>query len=92
MVMDRAIHIAETELFVAAALRGFRLSDSSDGCYRVERLVNGHPELISPEASFREVANLCGAMGRVTLRQAAELDGLTWPSNAQAFIAAIKKI
>jgi hypothetical protein len=90
--MDREIHPAETALFIAAALRGLRLSDAVDGCYQVERQVNGHVVLVSSSASFREVANLCGAEGNVTLRQAAERDGLIWPSSAETFIASIKKI
>ena len=90
--MDRDIHPAETSLFVAAALRGLRLSDASGGCYRVERESDGKVELVAGCASFKDVANLCGATGTVTLRQAAERDGLPWPSSAEAFVATVKNI
>ena len=90
--MDRDIHPAETSLFVAAVLRGLRLSDVEGGCYRVERKAGGQVELVAGSASFTEVANLCGSTGRITLRQAAERDGFKWPDSAEAFLAALKKI
>ncbi len=90
--MDRDIHPAETALFVAAALRGFRLSDATGGGYRVDRCTGDQSELIARSASFTEVANLCGATGRITLRQAAERDGLKWPVSAEAFLAALKNL
>lgn len=90
--MERDIHPAETARFVAAALRGFRLEDTDDGLYRV---VKGHGELavvVKDRAVFKDVANLCGATGTVTLRQAAERDGLAWPKSAEAFITVMKTI
>lgn len=90
--MERSIHPAETGLFFAAMLRGFCLTDAPDGCYKVVRHVDGKAETIADRASFKEVANLCGASGRITLRQAAERDGLTWPDSPEALIAAIKKL
>jgi len=84
--MNRDIHPAEVGLFVAASLRGFRLKDSACGNgYRVER----GSVVIYTAVSFKEVANLCGASGRTTLREAAERDGLKWPVSAEAFIAAM---
>jgi hypothetical protein len=90
--MDRDIHPAETSLFVAAALRRLRLSDAPGGCYRVEREVDGQLEVVAGCASFQDVAHLCGAAGAITLRQAAERDGLSWPDSAEAFVAAVKDI
>ncbi|RYE42366.1 MAG: hypothetical protein EOP24_32915 [Hyphomicrobiales bacterium] len=43
-------------------------------------------------ATFKDVANMCGATGRVTLRQAAEREGLTWPTSAEDFLAAMSKV
>lgn len=90
--MERDIHPAETSLFVAATLRGLRLSDAAGGGYRVERQIGDQVELVAGCASFTEVANLCGATGSITMRQAAERDGLKWPDSAQAFLAALKNI
>ncbi len=70
--MERDIHPSEVGLFVAAALRGYRLIDSAWGQrYRVER----GQLVIYTAATFKDVANLCGAAGQTTLRQAAERDG-----------------
>lgn len=74
--MERDIHPAETSLFVAAALRGYRLVDVPGGCYGVSRLNGGAVETVANRASFKEVVNLCGATDKTTLRQAAERDGL----------------
>lgn len=85
--MNRDIHSADVSLFVAASLRGFGLTDSASGRgYRVER----GSVVIYTAATFKEVANLCGALGRTTLREAAERDGLKWPASAEAFSAAMK--
>ena len=85
--MERDIHPAEIGLFVAAVLRGYRLSDSACGqFYRVEL----GQVVIYTAATFKAVANLCGATGRTTLREAAERDGLKWPTSPEAFLAAIK--
>ena len=87
--MIRDIHPAETGLFVAAALRGYRLTESVCGqVYRVERGLI----LIYTAATFKDVANLCGAFGTVTLRQAAVRDGLQWPNSPEAFLVAFKNI
>lgn len=87
--MNREIRPAEVGLFVAASLRGFKLMDSSCGRgYRVER----GPVVLYTVATFKDVANLCGASGNTTLRQAAERDGLCWPPSAEAFIAAMKNM
>lgn len=72
-----ALHPADTALFVAAALRGYVLSVVPDG-YRLQR--RGAGAQSAPEVlSFKQVANQCGATGSVTLRAAAERDGLVWP-------------
>lgn len=91
--MDRDIHPSETALFVAAALRGLRLEDTTDG--NLYRVVQGHGEAartLADNATFKDVANLCGAAGKVTLRQAAERDGLAWPDSPEAFLAAMKNL
>lgn len=91
--MDREIHPAETALFVAAALRGLRIEDTPDG--RLYRVVTGKGEsekTVSDLATFKDVANLCGAFGNITLRQAAERDGFAWPDSPEAFLAAMNNI
>lgn len=86
-------HPATTALFIAAALRGYRLNLSSDEkLYRLVQVSNGVERVVADRATFREVAGLCGATRKVTLRQAAERDGLAWPSSPEAFIALIKEI
>lgn len=85
---DRDLHPAEIGLFVAASLRGYRLTNSKCGqFYRVER----GEVVIYTDATFKDVANLCGATGKTTLRQALERDGYEWPSSAKAYISALFK-
>lgn len=90
--MTRSIHPAEIGLFTAAALRGYRLEDGPDGTYRVIEVKEGIDRLIAENVRFKEVANLCGANGKVTLRQAADLDGLKFPATAQEWLEIVKKI
>lgn len=87
--MLRDIHPAEIGLFIAATLRGYRLAEVVDGGYAV---TGPDDSLIAGRASFKDVANLCGAWGRITLREAAERDGLVWPESANAFIETIKQL
>jgi len=89
--MDRDLHPSETPLFILAALRGYRLQDTPDGrLYRVVQAMGGTERVIADHATFKDVANLCGANGKTTLRQAAERDGLTWPTTPEAFLAVVK--
>ncbi len=91
--MDRDLHPSETPLFVAAALRGLRLQDTPDGrLYRVVQHSNGAERVVADGATFKDVANLCGATGTTTLREAAERDGLPWPASPEAFLAVVRKI
>lgn len=87
--MDLDIHPADTALFVAAALRGYLLADAPGGGYRVTGRAG---ELVGEFQTFKEVANLCGATGHITLRQAAERDGLAWPTSPEAFLATVKNL
>ena len=87
------LHPLSTPLFIAAALRGYRLHFTSDG--QLYRLVEVRGEIecvLADRATFREVANLCGATGNTTLREAAERDGLRWPTSAESFIEVVKRI
>ena len=87
------LHPFSTPLFIAAALRGYRLHFALDG--RLYRLVEvkGETEcVLADRATFREVANLCGATGKTTLREAAERDGLRWPTSAESFIDVVIRI
>lgn len=86
--MERDIHPAEIGLFVAASLRGYRLTNSK--CGRFYKVARGEV-VIYAEATFKDVANLCGATGDTTLRQALERDGFEWPSSPEAYISALKK-
>jgi len=87
--MDRDLHPAKSPLFIAAALRGFRLQDTPDGrAYRSD----GPERVVADGVTFKDVANLCGATGGTTLREAAERDGLTWPTFPEAFLAVVHKI
>lgn len=90
--MERPIHPAEIGLFTAAALRGYRLGEGTDGCYRVFKIAKGVEIMVMENASFKDVANLCGAIGKVTLKEAAERDGLRWPLSAKNWLNAIGHI
>lgn len=91
--MERDIHPVETSLFIAAALRGWRLEDTADG--RLYRVMQGRGEgaqILADNATAKDVANLCGAEGSVTLRQAAERDGLIWPSSPESFLRVLRNL
>lgn len=90
--MERDIHPAETSLFVAAALRGYLLVDVPGGCYGVYKRNEEGLATVAACASYKDVANLCGATGTTTLRQAAERDGLLWPDSPEVLIATFKKL
>lgn len=87
------LHPAETALFVAAALRRLVLSIPPGGeGYTVDRNTEGGLCRVASGLSFKEVANLCGATGTTTLRQAAERDGLAWPDSPEALVAVYKNL
>ncbi len=90
--MERDIHPAEIGLFTAAALRGYRLEDGPGGTYRVVQVKDAVETLIAENVHFKEVANLLGAKGKTTLRQAAERDGFKWPFSARAYLDTLKRI
>jgi hypothetical protein len=90
--MEREIHSAEIGLFTAAALRGYRLEDGPNGTYRVIQIKDGAETVIAKNVQFKEVANLLGANGKITLRQAAERDGYKWPFSAKAYLDTLKRI
>jgi len=69
-----------------------RLEYMRDGRYRVVLGNGSSAETLAERASVSEVANLCGASGSTTFRQAAERDGLVWPKSPEAFMDAMKKI
>ena len=89
----RDLHPLSTPLFIAAALRGYRLQLTANGqLYRLVE-VRGEAEcVLADHATFREVANLCGATGNTTLREAAEREGLRWPTSAESYIEVVKRI
>ncbi|WP_028218875.1 hypothetical protein [Paraburkholderia oxyphila] len=74
-------------LFIAAALRGFRLQRIPGDDYGLYRRNAEAVELMACGLTFRDVANRCGAYGSTTLRAAAERDGLAWPDTRDAFLA-----
>ena len=87
------LHPLSTPLFIAAALRGYRLHLTPDGqLYRLVEVMDESECVLADRATFREVANLCGATGNTTLREAAERDGLRWPTSAESFIEVVKRI
>ncbi|MDT8992805.1 hypothetical protein RQP54_18170 [Curvibacter sp. APW13] len=90
--MERDIHPAEVGLFTAAALRGYRLENGPNDTYRVIQVKDAVETLIADSAHFKDVANLLGAHGKTTLRQAAERDGFKWPASAQAHLDTMKRI
>jgi hypothetical protein len=71
--------VADKALIVAARLRGYKLAKLPGGFLAVYKKKDGCVEPVAAWVRFKEVANLCGATGSITLRQAAERDGLKWP-------------
>lgn len=88
---DIDLHPADTALFVAACLRGYRLHRMPGGYIAVYKMDGDNVVPVTAWVKFKEVANLCGATGKVTLRQAAERDGFKWPDSPEAFLAAVLK-
>lgn len=84
-ILSRDLHPSETPLFIAAALRGLRLVDTRAGLYCVLK----GSQVLADEATFKDIANLCGAFGSTTLREAAERDGLQWPVSPESFIKVV---
>ncbi|WP_257829831.1 hypothetical protein [Burkholderia glumae] len=74
-------------LFIAAALRGFRLQRMPDGYYGLFQRNGDAVEPVGEGLTFKDVANRCGAFDATTLRGAAERDGLQWPDTYEAFLA-----
>jgi hypothetical protein len=85
------LHPSETPLFVAASLRGYKLHRMPQGFLAVYKMDGDAVVPVAAWVKFKEVANLCGATGKTTLRQAAERDGLKWPDSPEAFLAAVMK-
>lgn len=85
--MSAEISELDRPLFIAAALRGFRLQRMPDDFYGLFKRSGDTVELIASGLTFKEVANRCGATGKTTLRQAVERDGLKWPDRFEAFLA-----
>ena len=79
-------------LFIAAALRGFRLQRMPDDLYGLFRSNGKVVELVADGLTFKDVANRCGAFETTTLRQAAERDGLIWPDTYESFLALARTV
>lgn len=81
------IHPALKALRIAAAVRGYYLNKMPGGNFGVYKKLGALVEPVAAWVQFKEVANLCGATGTITLRDALERDGLTWPESPDEFLA-----
>lgn len=89
---ESPVHPAKTALFVACCVRGYLL-ETVDGMYSLsKRDPAGTFQVFASGLSHKDVANLLGAEGTITLRQATERAGFQWPDSAQAFVEAVKKL
>lgn len=82
----------EAALLVAASLRGLRLHPMQGDLYAVYRIENGR---VWPLAAWQDapaVRALLGATDGVSLRAAAERDGLDWPDTPAAFLDAMARL
>uniref|UniRef100_UPI003F495AA6 hypothetical protein n=1 Tax=Cupriavidus taiwanensis TaxID=164546 RepID=UPI003F495AA6 len=84
-------HPLDRPIFIAAALRGWRLQRTADA-YALYQRRGETLVLLADGLSFKDVANRCGAAGTTTLRQAVERDGLIWPDTFEEFLALAGKI
>lgn len=78
-------HPLDRPIFIAAALRGWRLQRTAEG-YALYQRRGETLVLLADGLSFKDVANRCGAQGTVTLRQAVERDGRVWPKSFEDFL------
>ncbi|RQH04352.1 hypothetical protein [Paraburkholderia dinghuensis] len=90
--MSLAFSDLDKPLFIAAALRGWRLQRMSDDLYALFSRNGASVDLVADGLTFKDVANRCGASGTTTLRQAVERDGLTWPASFEAFLALARTV
>ena len=89
---ESPVHPATTALFVACCVRGYLL-ETVDGMYSLsKRDTAGAFKAFARALSHKDVANLLGAEGSITLRQATERAGFQWPDTGQAFVEAVKKL
>lgn len=89
---DTEANELDRALFIASALRGYRLQRMQEGYYGLFRRDGDALHLVASRLTVKDVANRCGAFGPTTLKRAAERDGLGWPTTFEAFLALIRTV
>lgn len=77
---------SDAALLIAAALRGLRLHSMPGNLYGIYRIDGGR---VLPLAAWKDAAalrTLLGAKKGMSLRSAAERDGLRWPDSPAALL------
>jgi hypothetical protein len=82
----------DAALLIAASLRGLRLHGMPGGLYAVYRVTEGRVVPLQAWQDIHAVRALLGARAGVSLRAAAEHDGLRWPATPAAFLAAMTSL
>ena len=77
---------SDSSLLVAASLRGLRLHSMPGKLYALYRVDQGAVVPIGAWLDVAAVRSLLGAGADVSLRAAAERDGLGWPATPAAFL------
>lgn len=81
-----AENLANRGLFTAAAVRSLYLHTLPGGYFAVYKKDGSAVEPVGAWMTWTEVAQLCGASKHVTLRDALERDGFTWPAVPDQFL------
>jgi hypothetical protein len=84
---------SDAALMIAASLRGLRLHGMPGDLYAVYRMSDdGHVVPLQAWLDADAVRALLGAGAGLSLRAAAERDGLRWPDTPAAFLAAMTRL
>ncbi|WP_197339747.1 hypothetical protein [Ralstonia solanacearum] len=90
--MNTEISELDRPLFILAALRGYRLQRMPDGYYALFKRNGDDIDEVARGLTVKNVSNRCGAIGKTTLRQSVERDGLKWPETYEAFLALVRTV
>jgi len=87
-----AVEETDTALLITASLRGLRLHTMPGDLYAVYRVESGQVVPLAAWQTRDGVLALLGAKGGISLREAAEREGLHWPDTPAAILGALTRL
>jgi hypothetical protein len=82
----------DSSLMIAASLRGLRLHGMPGNLYAIYRIDGGRVVPMGAWQDAESIRALLGASAGVSLRAAAERDGLRWPATPAALLDMMTKL